>query len=125
MTGNSSKPIELSNPEKALLVEKKVTCPFLAGAVTEGKLPVRNNVQDPLASIEDVRALGNTGGGDLGEVLEFFASGNHAFMRGDSGKLDKAVQSGLFSLELPGSQGSHPGHSGILMSDAAIPGSGR
>jgi hypothetical protein len=46
-------------------------------------------------------------------------------MRGDSGKLDKSVPSGLFSLEFPGSQGSHPGHSGILQADPEVPGSGR
>jgi hypothetical protein len=46
-------------------------------------------------------------------------------MRSDSGKLDKSVPSGLFSLEFPGSQGSHPGHSGILQADPEIPGSGR
>jgi hypothetical protein len=125
MTANSSNTVELGGPEKALLIEKKVTCPFLAGAINEGKLPVRNNAHDPHASIEDVRMLGNSGGGDLGEVLEFFASGNHAFMRGDSGKLNKPVPAGLFSLELPGSQGSHPGHSGILLGDPTLPDSGR
>lgn len=31
----------------------------------------------------------------------------------------------MFSLEFPGSQGSHPGHSGILQRDPEIPGSGR
>jgi hypothetical protein len=70
-----------------------------------------------LASIEDVRRLGNSGGGDLGDLLVRFASGNHAFMRGEDGKLNKKVPIGLFSLELPGSQGSHPGHSGILQGD--------
>jgi hypothetical protein len=35
------------------------------------------------------------------------------------------VPAGLFSLELPGSQGSHPGHSGILQGDPASPDSGR
>jgi len=67
-----------------------------------------------LASIEDVRRLGNSGGGDLGDLLVMFASGNHAFMRGDDGKLSEKAPNGLISLELPGSQGSHPGHSGIL-----------
>ena len=42
---------------------------------------------------------------------------DHALMRGDDGKLSKKVPNGLFSLELPGSQGSHPGHSGILQGD--------
>ena len=125
MSHNPNKPVELSNDEKALLVEKKATCPFIGSAVAQGKLAVRNNANNPLASIEDVRRLGNTGGGDLGDLLVLFASGNHALMRSDSGKLDKPVPSGLFSLEFPGSQGSHPGHSGILQEDPEIPGSGR
>jgi len=125
MSANPNKLVELSGEEKALLVERKATCPFIGSAVAQGQLPVRNDAKDPLASIEDVRRLGNTGGGDLGDLLALFASGNHAFMRGDSGKLDKSVPSGLFSLEFPGSQGSHPGHSGILQGDPEIPGSGR
>src|SRR6202040_3786073 len=75
---------------------------------------------------EDVRMLGNTGDrSDLGEQLVFFAEGNHAFSRGASGKLDQPVPEGLFSLELPGSQRSHPGHSGILEEDPNTTGSGR
>lgn len=31
------------------------------------------------AGIEDVRRLGNEGDGDLGDLLVFFATGNHAF----------------------------------------------
>jgi hypothetical protein len=125
MSDNPNKLVELGADEKALLVERKATCPFIGSAVAQGELPVRNNAKDPLASIEDVRRLGNTGGGDLGDLLVLFASGNHAFMLGDSGKLDKPVPSGSFSLEFPGSQGSHPGHSGILQGDPEIPGSGR
>ena len=125
MSDNPNKPVELSGDEKALLVEKKATCPFIGSAVAQGKLPVRNDANNPLASIEDIRRLGNTGGGDLGDLLVLFASGNHGLMRSDSGKLDKSVPSGLFSLEFPGSQGSHPGHSGILQGDPEIPGSGR
>ena len=125
MSGNPNKPVELSGDEIALLVERKATCPFIGSAIAQGKLPVRNDAKDPLAVIEDVRRLGNTGGGDLGDLLVLFASGNHAFMRGDSGKLDKLVPSGFFSLEFPGSQGSHPGHSGILQGDPVMLGSGR
>ena len=125
MSDNPNNVVELSGDEKNLLVERKATCPFIGSAVAQGKLPVRNDAKDPLASIEDIRTLGNTGGGDFGDLLVHFASGNHAFMRGDSGKLDKSVPSGLFSLEFPGSQGSHPGHSGILQGDPAMLGSGR
>jgi len=82
-------------------------------------------VEAPLASIEAIRRLGNSGGGDLGDLLVLFASGNHGFMQGDSKKLDKPVPHGLFSLEFPGSQGAHPGHSSILMGDPQRRGSGR
>jgi hypothetical protein len=125
MSDNRDELATLRGDEQARLVERKATCPFIGSAVAQGRLPVRNDATDPLASIEDVKRLGNTGGGDLGDVLAQFASGNHAFMLGESGKLDKPVPSGLFSLELPGSQGSHPGHSGILQGDPRIPGSGR
>lgn len=120
-----SKVLQLSPQVLGEIVEKKATCPFLGTAVSTGQLPVRNEAINPLASIEDVRTLGNTGGGDLGDLLVVFATGNHAFMRGDGGQLDREVPSGLFSLELPGSQGSHPGHSGILQGDPKKPGSGR
>ena len=125
MSDNPNNIVELSDDGKALVVERKAACPFIGSAVAEGQLPVRNDAKDPLASIEDVRRLGNTGGGDLGDLLVLFASGNHAFMRGDSGKLDKPVPSGLFSLEFPGSQGSHPGHSGILQGNPEMLDSGR
>jgi hypothetical protein len=125
MSDDLGRQVTLGADEKALLAQRKATCPFLGSAVAQGDLPVRNSAQDPLASIEDVRRLGNTGGGDLGDLLTLFASGNHAFMLGESAKLDKPVPSGLFSLELPGSQGSHPGHSGILQGDPQTPGSGR
>jgi|SRR5215472_6989439 len=62
------------------IVEKKATCPFVGTAVGMARLPVRNEATNPLASIEDLRRLGNTGGGDLGDLLVLFATGNHAFM---------------------------------------------
>ena len=89
-------------------------------------LSVRGTDGNPLAAIEDVRRLGNEGGGDLGDLLTLFAAGNHAFMRDDIGvALDEPAPTGLFSLELPGSQGSHPGHSGILQGDPKKLDSGR
>ena len=106
-------------------MHKKVACPFLGSAVHQKFLAVRGDAANPLASIEDVRRLGNSGGGDLGDLLVMFASGNHAFMRGDDGKLSEKVPNGLFSLELPGSQGSHPGHSGILQGNPETLDSGR
>jgi hypothetical protein len=115
----------LSGQDRQELATRKITCPFLGPAVVSEQLAVRQDRARPLASIEDVRALGNTGGGDLGDVLVVFAQGNHAFMLGPSGVLDQPVPSGLFSLDLPGSQGSHPGHSGILQGDPSVVDSGR
>lgn len=117
--------VSLTESEKGRIVQALATCPFVGSAVAERRLAVRNDGVGPLASIEDVREMGNSGGGDLGEVLVLFATGNHAFMRGQSGRLDSPVPAGLFSLEFPGSQGAHPGHSGILMGDPKTPGSGR
>jgi hypothetical protein len=117
--------LTLTDEVRDQMVRTKITCPFLGSAVHQGFLVVRGEANNPLASVEDVRRLGNTGGGDLGDLLVIFASGNHAFMRDDSGTLNKKVPNGLFSLELPGSQGSHPGHSGILEEDPEILGSGR
>jgi hypothetical protein len=108
-----------------LVVEKKATCPFIGAAVSQGHLAVRNDAKNPLAAIEDVKNLGDSGGGHLGDVLELFANGNHAFMRSDSEELNKPVPDGLFSLEFPGSQGSHAGHSGILQEDPTLLDSGR
>lgn len=125
MSDNPNQVIELSDGDKNLVVEKKATCPFIGSAIAQGDLAVRNEARDPLASIDDVRRLGNTGGGDLGDFLVMFAAGNHAFMRGASGKLDQSAPDGLFSLEFPGSQGSHPGHSGILQGDPETLDSGR
>jgi hypothetical protein len=108
------------------IVKTKVTCPFLGGVVHQELLRIRGDSVNRLADIEDVRALGNTGGGDLGNLLAVFAAGNHALMRGRSGEtLDTQVPAGMFSLDLPGSQGSHPGHSGILEGDPTKLDSGR
>jgi hypothetical protein len=118
-------PVPLSDQTRMQLVQAKVTCPFLGPAVATQQLAVRNAPDNPLASIEDIRVLGNTGGGDLGDLLVLFAQGNHAVMRGPSDRLTESVPNGFFSLELPGSQGSHRGHSGILQGDPRMLGSGR
>lgn len=125
-TSVTTAPAPLDDAAKAKVVEKKATCPFIGSAVKQGALPVRNDANKPLASIDDVVKLGNTGpGSNLGEVLRVFAQGNHAYMQGDSGKLDTPVPMGTFSLDFPGSQGSHAGHSGILQGDPSVIGSGR
>ncbi len=119
-------PLALDPQVRDLMVETKVTCPFLGSLVHQELLSVRGAADNPLANIEDIRRLGNEGGGDLGDLLAFFAAGNHALMLNSSGSaLDTRVPAGLFSLELPGSQGSHPGHSGILQGNPTTLGSGR
>jgi hypothetical protein len=117
--------LQLGQEAMREIVEKKATCPFVGAAVATGNLRVRNEATNPLAGTEDVRRLGNTGGGDLGDLLVVFATGNHAFMRGPNGRLDQKTPAGMFSLEFPGAQGSHPGHSGILEGDPGELDSGR
>ena len=110
------------------VVNRHATCPFIGTAVATGALPYQFEQGGPLASVDDVVSLGDTGGGDLGSrVLVIFATGNHALMLSgnDLTKLDTPVPHGLFSLDFPGSQGSHPGHSGILQGDPTELNSGR
>jgi hypothetical protein len=123
--GSTEEKLTLDDAAIGEMVRTKVTCPFLGSAVRQRLLAVRGAAGNPLASIDEVQQLGNSGGGDLGDLLVIFAEGNHAFMRGDAGKLDKQAPGGSFSLELPGSQGSHSGHSGILQGDPMVLGSGR
>lgn len=122
---DQARPMSLSSEQLESISAKKATCPFIGSAVSGGDLPVRNTEDRPLASISDVVALGNSGGGNLGNVLEIFAKGNHSKMRGPSGALDSPLPPSLFSLDFPGSQGSHPGHSGILQGDPSRLDTGR
>ncbi|MEI8028002.1 MAG: hypothetical protein WCI18_16750 [Pseudomonadota bacterium] len=108
---NSSSLSQLDLQEVAT---KEATCPFMGPAVAQGNLKVHGSKINPLASVEDVKKLGNSGGGDLGNVLAVFAEGNHTLMLGASGQLDTPTPLGIFSLIFPGSQGSHPGNSEIL-----------
>ncbi len=118
----------LNQSELQDVATKKATCPFVGSAVATNELPPSQSKSRPLASIETMIQLGDSGGGDLGsKVLAVFANGNHAFMRGSdsSAKLDTPVPAGTFSLDFPGSQGSHPGHSGILQGNPNQLDSGR
>lgn len=127
MWRGSTAPVNLTPEQRKALAVKYATCPFLASAVNSGALPVRNSAANPLAFVTDVVGLGNSGGGHLGNVLHIFATGNHAYMlSSDSGTtLDTPTPDNAFSLILPGSQGSHPGHSSILESDPTKITSGR
>lgn len=125
MSQPSSHPVMLDDATRRRLAERQATCPFVGSLVAEGVLPVCNGADAPLARLEDLRTLGNSGGGDLGDLLVLFAAGNHAFMDDGTGHLGRPVPAGLFFLGFPGSQGAHPGHSGILMGDPATPGTGR
>ncbi|PIQ24571.1 hypothetical protein COW36_11175 [bacterium (Candidatus Blackallbacteria) CG17_big_fil_post_rev_8_21_14_2_50_48_46] len=117
--------LSLSSEQLESIATKKATCPFIGSAVSGGALPVRNTEEQPLADISDVVALGNSGGGNLGNLLELFAKGNHSKMLSKSGALDSPLPPSLFSLDFPGSQGSHPGHSGILQGDPSRLNTGR
>ncbi len=104
--------VALKDTEKEQLVEKITTCPLLAAPWPRASsrsetAPLTRS--RPLRTCEIWRILAAA----IPETCSLFAAGNHAFMRGDSGELDKATPQGFFLLELPGSQGAHPGHSGI------------
>jgi hypothetical protein len=118
--------VDLTDDQRQTIAENKATCPFLASAIEGGTLGVRNSTERPLAAIEDVVALGDSGGGDLGRtVLKLFARGNHSRMPGSPGRPDMLTPTGIFSLDLAGSQGAHPGHSGNLLGDPAQRDAGR
>ena len=53
MMEDPNRPVDLSDEERALVVERKAACPFIGSAVAEGQLRVRNSASDPLASIEE------------------------------------------------------------------------
>jgi hypothetical protein len=108
----------LSDSEREAIARRKATCPFLGPVVRGGLLPVRGSAERPLAAVDDVAALGDAGGGDLGRrVLRVFAIGNHRRVPGPSGAFEEAAPEGMMSLDLSGSQGAHPGHSGIMLGD--------
>jgi len=108
--------VDLTGDQRRRIAEKKATCPFIASAVENGDLDVRNSAERPLAAIADIAALGDSGGGNLGRVvLDLFALGNHSRLPDAAGTFAAPTPTGMFSLDLAGSQGAHPGHSGILL----------
>ncbi len=125
--GEASVYAELTLDEacKRAIVETKATCPFIGAAIADGALVMRHTAATPMASLEDIRQLGNTGGGDLGDLLVLFAAGNHGHARDHTGAITDTAVPGLFFLDFPGSQGSHAGHSGVLQGDPTVRDSGR
>ena len=103
--------LSLDATGKKVIVETKATCPFIGGAITDGALAVRNTAARPMASLEDIRRLGNTGGGDLGDLMALFAAGNHTHLHDDANAIGDTAPPGLFFLDFPGSQGSRSGQS--------------
>ena len=98
-SGESSS--SLSQLDLQEVATKEATCPFMGPAVAQGSLKVHGSKINPLARVEDVKKLGNSGGGDLGNVLAVFAEGNHTLMLGASGQLDTPTPLGMFSLIFP------------------------
>lgn len=84
-------------------IEDKITCPVMRTLHRMGKFG-----SGPLAWVASVRNFGNSGGGDLGVVLQFFAELNHAQL-GPFGRPDL-----LFNLDFLHSPGQHPGSSGVV-----------
>jgi hypothetical protein len=119
--------VTLSAAEAEDMAARKAACPFIGSLVSSQTLRVYQSAASPLASIGDVKAAGNTGpGSTLGLVLELFAIGNHARQAGAlPARLDAPVPGGMFALDFPGSQGAHWGHSGILVGNPTVVGSGR
>lgn len=110
--------VDLTEQQRKSIAVRKATCPFIGSAVNSGDLKVLNSAEVPLAAIENVAELGDTGGGKLGSiVLTFFATGNHSRMPGPVGEPGERVPQDHFSLDLAGSPGAHWGHSGILLDD--------
>lgn len=111
--------LKLTATQRDTMVKKAATCPFMHTAVKSGQVRIRGSLDQPLGDTGDVVHLGNAGGGDLGKVLAFFAHTNHNRMVGPNGVTDTPVPDNTFGIWFPGSQGAHPGHSGILMGDPA------
>lgn len=117
---------DLTAAQRLEIAERMATCPFVGSAVASGSLEVLDSASRPLARIDDVVALGDSGGGDLGShVLKLFARGNHSRRLGAAAGAEPLVPNGTFDLRFGGSQGAHPGHSGILLGDPAQVGQGR
>lgn len=118
--------LNLSEADRESIATSMATCPFVSTALASGQLEVFNSSEQPLASIEAIAHLGDSGGGDLGtRVLKLFARGNHSRFVTSSSQATSMVPNGMFSLQFGGSQGAHAGHSGILLSNPKEANQGR
>ena len=123
---SQAQPLDLPTEQLTEIAQKKATCPFVGSLVKSGELSVHNSAERPLANIEDIVEFGDSGGGDLGRrVLKIFARGNHRRIPDENGEFKEETPSGMLSLDFAGSQGAHPGHSGILLGDPDKVNSGR
>lgn len=122
----TDEPVRLSPAQQKEIAEKMATCPFVGTAVATGLLQVLNTPDNPLASIDDIARLGDSGGGNLGtKVLKLFARGNHSDILNADAGVNRRVPPGTFNLQFGGSQGAHAGHSSILLGDPEEVGRGR
>lgn len=116
--------LDLTDAQRRELVGKKATCPFVGTALALKKLVVYGTVENPFASIAtglgNALAVGNAGGGDLGEGFKIVARANHHLS-----PAGEEAPNGMFSLSFPASKGAHAAHSFVLMGDPKSPSSGR
>jgi hypothetical protein len=116
--------LELTDDQRRELVSKKATCPFVGTALALKKIAVYGSLLAPFVGIADgpgnVLAVGNTGGGDIGEGFRVVARANHHLS-----PTGEEAPNGMFSLDFPASRGAHAAHSFILMGNPRSQTSGR
>src|SRR5262245_35186416 len=73
--------LDLTDAQRRNLVGKGTTCPFVGTALALKRLFVFGSPEEPFANIGEgpgnAAAIGNTGGGDLGEGFKIIARANH------------------------------------------------
>lgn len=116
--------VQLTDDQRREVISKKATCPFVGTSIALKKIFVYGSVANPFAIIADkpgaIVAVGNRGGGDLGEGFRIVARANH-----HKSPAQEEAPSGMFSLDFPASIGAHAAHSFVLMGDPRKRDSGR
>ena len=78
------------------IARKKAACPFIGPAVRNGDLDVFGSTERPLAAVQEIADLGDSGGGDLGRrVLRLFATGNHRRVPDPVGRFEEPAPDGM------------------------------